>query len=466
MGEDVRSTRGRFGLIGAAAVLGATALAGTACGPQDGADDRAGGKPDRPDSEDVSRPPGWHPWQTSFTGGDRDASPSEGEENTCTTADADASRLRCTGTGFRGELLDTRDGSHRPHQRTGSHGDFAHTDGLVLTSDPDGWSGRIRALDERTGEERWHHKAAGAVLTADGVVTSEQTAQHWKPGQDHDEEPPSTDPGGDLITRDPKSGAERWRAHTPKDAWCSPLDAGKRALVACTDEETATQPVTLYRLTDGDAPDERRLHRLATVHAGTHQGGAQPQLLGTDRGALVFLPTGEKPAWNGGTQRYRTLLRVDTRTGEKTTARLPDDLPTGHRAHLAGGDLHFRKKSGGKTQLIAVDARTGKERWRTKTALRQLSAPEASTKLGELYFADHAGRVLALDRATGAERWRISTPRAEDGGTDTRELGAPSSVSRARDILVVSAGNTVYTADPSSPDKKPTHHTANLNNNS
>jgi outer membrane protein assembly factor BamB len=55
----------------------------------------------------------------------------------------------------------------------------------------------------------------------------------------------------------------------------------------------------------------------------------------------------------------------------------------------------------------AVDARTGRERWRRSTDIMVWSSPVISGDL--LVYGDSRGRVVAVDRWTGADRWSFTT---------------------------------------------------------
>lgn len=411
----------------------------------------------------MSLPEGWKPWQTDFKGGHRDAGPSEDEENSCTSEEPwekHAGELLCMGTGFRGERIRLTDGAHK-RTRTGEPSDFAYSEGLVHTLTEDvGDDGKlknhVRALDEKTGKERWKHGTrASAVRTHDGVVGAEQTRTHWGPGQKtpaerEEDRRPRSEPGGDLIGWDPESGEEKWRAGTPDDKWCTPLEADGLTFASCVGKEFKAEPVTLYRVESG----EGKAHRLAEVGTDTDTGGVGSKFLGHDERSLVFVPSEAAQPWDAD---YEELVRVDARTGKKRTVELPDGIPDS-RPDLEAGTVYFRESDGKERKLIAVDATSGKKLWERKQPFEQLSAPEVSRKLGEVYFADSKGRIAALDRATGEEHWRAEAPRAEDGGTRTDELQAPSSVTLVHDALVVSAGNTVYSVSPADPSARPEKH--------
>ncbi|PSK88083.1 putative pyrroloquinoline-quinone binding quinoprotein [Murinocardiopsis flavida] len=414
-------------------------LAAVGCGPADAA------------VPPVAEPEGWRPWETAIVDGEREDSPGEGEENGCTRTRAEPDLLRCSGTGFRHERLSVRDGAHRPGKRPGALRDFGHRNGLVFTTTED-YSAEprrhVRALDEETRAQRWAQPVDSApVLTRDGIVGDEPTKLRWPPGTDPDEgeSPPSADPGGDIIGWDPDTGEERWRIGTADDEYCAPTAAAGRTFVTCTGDEAAGT-ATWYRVD----PEEAAMHRIAEVDL----GGLGAEYLGYDGGDLVFLPdASDEEGYHE--EEYEELVRVDARTGGERRVALPANVRDGAQADLAAGDVYFRQRG---NEVLVADARSGAQRWLARGPYEQPSAPDVSTRRNEVYFADGQGRLVALDRRTGSERWRTGA-RARDGGTDTGEMEAPSSVRRAGDVLVVSAGNTVFSVSPEDPDAAPDKRT-------
>lgn len=439
-------------LVALALVLGVSCAA-SGCGGE-GADDPGGpGK--------MSEPKGWKPWLTSFHGGGRDEGPA-GEVNAC--APGDGGELHCAGTGFRDETLKATTGEHRPGDGAGEpdrHPGFARAEGLTFTSEQKDEPGKegalggereVRALEGRSGEERWKHGVrTTAVLDRGGtpdIVGDEPTAVTNEPEDgEYEDWSPRFAPGGDIVSWDARTGEERWRAETPGDQWCSPTRVGGRTFVTCVEDELDPGKVTWYTL-DGQAGE---LHKLYAYQS-RNQEELEP--VGMHERALVFLPP--KGSDFPPAKEFTDLVRVNADTGKVERHPLPEALGKGARPHLVGGDLYFeRALRGDGKQLVAVGADDGEERWKARTSLEHTSEPTVSLRRDEVYLADPAGRLVAFDRRGGERLWETGRARAEDGGTDPGEMDAASSVTLVRDVLVVSTGNTVFSVSPEDPDAEP-----------
>ncbi|WP_263167591.1 PQQ-like beta-propeller repeat protein [Streptomyces sp. SCSIO ZS0520] len=478
-----------------------------------------GGDEGRDEPPAAREPAGWHPWGTAFEGGGRDTGPGEenacaegtdpgnalDEERIATRGrTGDPETLNCSGTGFRDERLRVRDGAYIPEdsdrpdqpdrsdrsdqseegepdsggsggsggsgaegpgaetyhpEKSGSDraADFGRARGMVFldeetdptgpgnTSQALGGQRLVRALDEKSREQRWRHRIrSAAVLHGDTVVGDEATKITNRP-KDHNYEDwtPLYRPGGALVAWDPRSGEEKWRVPVPKGRWCEPARVGGKLFASCADSQYDRGKTTWYRVDTA----ARKLHALYT-HP-TEQERV-PDMVGADEGDLVFLPPGKVVFPD---RDYPKIVRVDMRTGKQRTVPLPDSLAPGAEPRLREGDLYFSRDRG--RELSAVDATTGEQRWQRRTSMTYPSEPVVSARRGEVYLADSAGRLLALGREDGEERWRTREPRAKDGGTTPREMDAVSSLTLARDVLVVSTGNTVFSVSPDSPETRP-----------
>jgi eukaryotic-like serine/threonine-protein kinase len=60
--------------------------------------------------------------------------------------------------------------------------------------------------------------------------------------------------------------------------------------------------------------------------------------------------------------------------------------------------------------LRALDARTGREKWRFKTDRGAAIGGAAAVADGLVFFADVGGTLHGLDAATGAQRWKQPLP--------------------------------------------------------
>ncbi|WP_419997832.1 protein kinase domain-containing protein [Streptomyces boninensis] len=392
---------------------------------------------------------GWRPWMAKFP--HRQQGDDTGTANACELpATGPRNRLVCSGTQNGGGWLDARTGEKLPDSEPPDRADFGHRGGLTYVKTGEAGDDGVRAVDSRTRKERWKHDISGtAVLTRDGVVAHERMPYRTE----EEEEGPTiveSDPGGDLVVRDPETGKERFRLPPPggKDGkGCLPFAVGDLTYATCgpadavydvqPDNPNGPRPV-LYRLDR----EKEKLDRVGTLPKG--------RLLGRDGGDLLYLPVSEIPSYEPGAKPPKEIVRMDARSGEQRRVELPDGLGLDPHAYEAAGDLYILRRERG--EVTSVDARTGEVRWKRRTTLTGLSAPTVSVRRDEAYFADRQGRLVALDRETGEERWRAETPRSGGGGAASIEL--------VRDVLVVSAGNTVFSVSPDDPRATPVRHKA------
>lgn len=476
MGSRYARTGGRGGRVWRGAVWAVVVvLCGvTGCGASgEGASGDGAGERDQPREESTSE---WVPWQTTFHGvKEKGSGPSANFERVCLrgvvpdSAEAEANELGgrmpggegreglldCRVTGSRGELLEFADGRHRSSELTPERTwDSGRTDGVVINSerptadlgnpDLDRYVGKARALKERNREVIWQRKVRSASVYDSGLVIGDELTKITNKPKDGDFEDWSADfqPGGALIAWDAKGGRQKWRIKPPtaKDL-CSPQRAGDQVLVTC-DQGIASERVW-YRL-DQEKRKLVRLHKEPLAQRDT-------ALIGADGDFLLFLPSRNMFE---DKREFTDLVRVDSRNGERQRRKLPGSIPQGARPSLVHGTIYFQDPLGG--DVIAVDPTTGEKRWQRELPMDDPSAPTVSTKRDEVYFVDPAGRLTALDRKTGEERWRTRKARAEDGGTKPNGLRALSTATLVEDdILVVAAGNTVFSVTPEDPEAKP-----------
>ena len=173
--------------------------------------------------------------------------------------------------------------------------------------------------------------------------------------------------------------------------------------------------------TDGDVVSSPAVAN-GVVYVGSGDGGLYALDLGTgarrwryDAGA----PVSSSPAVGGGliyaTARDGSIFAVDAASGSRrwrlTTGHdLP--LPWGHES----GD-HFLSSpayvdgvivvGSGDGGIYAVDAATGKRRWRAQTEGRVRASPAVAN--GRVYAGSYDGRVYCFDLTSGVLRWRYET---------------------------------------------------------
>ena len=148
------------------------------------------------------------------------------------------------------------------------------------------------------------------------------------------------------------------------------------------------------------------------------------------------------PAVGGGlvyaTARDGSIFAVDAATGTRrwriTTG--PDlPLPWGHES----GDYFLSSPAyldgtivvgAGDGGVYALDAATGKQKWRAQTEGRVRASPAIAN--GRVYAASFDGRVYCLDLKTGAVRWRYDTEgvglRSGSFGFDRRSIQSSPAV--------------------------------------
>lgn len=154
------------------------------------------------------------------------------------------------------------------------------------------------------------------------------------------------------------------------------------------------------------------------------------------------------PAVGGGLVYFATrdgrVHAVDARSGARRWRVETGPVmawPWGHES----GDLYLSSPAyldgvvvvgAGDGGVYALDARTGRRRWRAPTEGRVRSSPAIAG--GRVYVGSADGRVYAFDLATGARRWRYDT---EGTTLDSRKFGYDRRTVQSSPAV---AGGTVY----------------------
>lgn len=221
--------------------------------------------------------------------------------------------------------------------------------------------------------------------------------------------------GPTLYALDALDGGERWRLHT--DAWVYSLQVDR-----------------------------------GTVVTGTRGGGVQGWE--ASNGAKLWEITGAQtdfetpeggPAVHGDTVyvwRDARLQALDARTGVERWS-----YPIGDAASCAQVPVRVAPAEDGcvyvaaGTRVLCVDIASGHVRWHFEAPAVFLSppafAPGPAVTGGGVYLADHLGTVYALDATTGKDRWRIAT--------EPRQ--SPEPVLVAAGNVHVGSGSALYTLD-------------------
>ena len=248
-------------------------------------------------------------------------------------------------------------------------------DGVAVVRSPDG---DVRGIDARDGGERWRAAVVGAPgAVADGVVLVG--------GQ-------TTYTGLDAAT-----GAQRW-TRTIADAAGEDWRPAERTFMLGADSVFVLHVSTENRFGIAvlDARTGRELWR---------DGIAYPE---TTSQHFVVDGAGTVAAFQAGSGQTLRLVGWDLRTGKQlwTTPELPlnpDGLPNTEIAAHAGTVFHASANG----QLVALDARSGAERWTASLPTRPGEfGPQFNLAADQnAVVAQRGDRLWGFDPSTGAQRW-------------------------------------------------------------
>ena len=154
-------------------------------------------------------------------------------------------------------------------------------------------------------------------------------------------------------------------------------------------------------------------------------------------------PVSSSPALGGGlvfaAARDGSIFAVDIARGSRrwrvtTGSALP--LPWGHESgdHFISSPAFVNGTvvaGGGDGGVYAIDAASGRVKWRARTGGRVRSSPAVAD--GRVYVGSYDGRIYCFDLATGAERWRYDTEgvklESASFGFDRRSIQSSPAVS-------------------------------------
>ncbi|WP_411084916.1 PQQ-binding-like beta-propeller repeat protein [Streptomyces sp. 061-3] len=254
----------------------------------------------------------------------------------------------------------------------------------------------VHALDVGNGRRQFKTRDVAWSMALDG-------------GRIHGSDGPS------LYALDALTGAERWRLQT--DAWVYSLKADRGTVVTGTrgGGVQAWEASTGEKLweTSGVQTDFETAEAGPAIHEGT-----------------VYL-------WQDA-----RLRAVDARTGIERWS-----YPIGDAASCGGVPVRVTPAPDGYvyiaagTRVLAADIAAGRVRWHFESPAVFLSppafAPGPAVTGGGVYLADYLGTVYALDASTGKDRWRIAT--------EARQSIEPVLVAAGN--VHVGSGNALYTLD-------------------
>ncbi|QGV80068.1 PQQ-binding-like beta-propeller repeat protein [Streptomyces ficellus] len=221
--------------------------------------------------------------------------------------------------------------------------------------------------------------------------------------------------GPHLYALDALDGGERWRVRT--DAWAYSVKVDRGTVVT----GTRGGGVQGWEASNGE-----KLWEIT---------GAQTDFETPDAGPALIDDT--VYVWQDA-----RLRALDARTGTERWS-----YPIGDAASCGGVPVRVTPAEDGYvyvaagTRVLSVDIRSGHVRWHFEAPAVFLSppafAPGPAVTGGGVYLADYLGTVYAIDAATGKDRWRIAT--------ESRQSSEPVLVADGN--VHVGSGSAVYTLD-------------------
>ncbi|MFJ2744276.1 serine/threonine-protein kinase [Streptomyces sp. NPDC087440] len=221
--------------------------------------------------------------------------------------------------------------------------------------------------------------------------------------------------GPTLYALDATDGAERWRLQT--DAWVYSLKAARGTVVT----GTRGGGVQAWEASSG-----QKLWEVTGAQTDFETPEAGPDL----HGDTVYV-------WQDA-----RLRALDSRSGmERWSYPIGDAASCGNvPVRVTSAEDGYAYVSAG-TRVLAVDQDSGHVRWHFEAPAVFLSppafAPGPAVTGGGIYLADYLGTVYALDASTGKDRWRIAT--------ESRQSTEPVLVASGH--VHVGSGSALYTLD-------------------
>ncbi|MGW2177160.1 outer membrane protein assembly factor BamB family protein [Streptomyces sp. NPDC001732] len=254
----------------------------------------------------------------------------------------------------------------------------------------------VHALDVGNGRRQFKTRDVAWVMAVEG-------------GRIHASDGPS------LYALDAATGAELWRLQT--DAWVYSLKAERGTVVT----GTRGGGVQAWEASSGEKLWE--------------SGGLQTDFETAEAGPVVH--DGTVYLWQDA-----RLRAVDARTGMERWS-----YPIGDAASCGGVPVRVTAAPdgyvyvGAGARVLAVDTMSGHVRWHFESPSVFLSppafAPGPAVTGGGVYLADYLGTVYAIDASTGKDRWRIAT--------EARQSIEPVLVTAGN--VHVGSGSALYTLD-------------------
>lgn len=388
-GPPARNRRARIA-VGAVAVMALASIGGSLTLLTDDTP-----KPETTGRYGADRPSGWQPWAVDFPQKSEEMPPTA---PLCTPAELGVYCSSWTEAAYRLDPGTGRKDWNKPLRQDASSGSGSLSapvvsDGVVFVASADGSEG-VDAYDARTGHRLWRLKGPVSqfeVLSGVVVVHKGRLSE------------------SDMYTfaaLDARTGDELWRQRVTTDS-AFPYYAGPDGtlFVDVRSSRTGVHRIERWNARTGRivgtvTPPKGDLW-LATVHDGT-----------------AYYARWEDDSGVSSRFHIQDLTSGATRTIDFPWAVEPEAPP------LVRGDAMYLFDYGSE-MLLALDLKNGEPLWTTSRQLRIFSEP--SLRNGELYTLLPDDSVLAVNARTGKEVWR-SAPALDDGKQGPVDERGPSGV--------------------------------------
>ncbi|MEV7385502.1 PQQ-binding-like beta-propeller repeat protein [Streptomyces sp. NPDC091215] len=428
----VRRRRRRLAALGAALAVAAVSLTVYTVVSDSGTPAKAPAARRSSAPPSPTLPAGYRPWRASLLKTVRGGGGNfvDSTQSGCT---ADGSSVYCAGTGFTTARIDAATG--RVVWRYGTD--------LQTTLAAGARDGIVYTYDKKYSESTFHPQR---LVALDPGTRKQLWSTDVNTGQDR---PALLFKGGVLVVPDDRSHLAAFDARTGRALWRTP--AKSTSGPACDPAVVDGVPYGLCSAEDDPTHGSMSVLRLDPADGTARELAALPALshpLGSVDGELLFAvqkpPADTYESTDLQNLSYTGLIRVDPATG--AVVKVPFKAVRHGTVTLVGGVVCIVGPDGTVTALRPGDAG---QVWQRETQIENLSTPVYSSTYDELYFVNRYGRLLALDRRTGAERW--STAKVAAPGASA-ESTVPSLL-LVRDAIVAQVGDIAFSVRPDHPSR-------------